>query len=102
MPASSQDVLTYIQSLEETGFSHDQAIAIARGLEQAMDRHFDKLVTRVHFDAELDAIGRRFDAIEKSLDKLEDVPGVLRLHTWILALITITLVIPQLQEWFAT
>ncbi|MEE4278863.1 MAG: hypothetical protein V2I82_10400 [Halieaceae bacterium] len=100
MTASAQDVLTYVQTLENTGFSHDQAIAIASGLEQAMDRHIDTRVTREHLDVKMAAINARFDAIEKSLEKLEDVPSVIRLHTWMLALITVTLVVPKLQEWF--
>jgi hypothetical protein len=65
-----------------------------------MDRHLDKLVTRVCFDGELAGINRRFDTIERSLQKLGDVPGVLRLHTWMLAPVTVTLVVPTLQEWF--
>jgi len=122
MTASSHDVLTYVQKLESAGFSHDQAVAIAGGWGELMDKRLDMLVTRAHFDAEMasinsrlqvvdqrfDAMHQRFDTVdrrltmlERGMEKLEGVPGDLKLHTWMLALITLVLVVPKLQEWFA-
>lgn len=73
-------------------------------------------------DKRLDAVDKRLNGVEKSLDKIDmrlshsdskfmDIDGKLRelghlkskvdLHTWMLALIIIVLVVPQLQQWFA-
>lgn len=67
-------------------------------------------------DARLDQVDRRFQQVERLLDlfdkrfeRLEDrieplaaLRGQVNLHTWMLGLIVIVLVVPQLQAWFAT
>lgn len=82
-----------------------------------IDARFDQLDTRLsQVDARLDQVDRRFQQVERLLDlfdkrfeRLEDrieplaaLRGQVNLHTWMLGLIVIVLVVPQLQAWFAT
>ena len=126
MPELSLDVLTYTNTLESAGFNRTQAEAIARGTVQMQAQHFDTLVTREHFDHTMERIDQRFkgvdtrfDGIEKQFDaidsrfegldkRLNALAGELApmkiqltLHTWMMGLIIIVLVVPQLQDWFA-
>jgi len=109
MTATARDVLVYAKSLETAGFSHEQAFAIAEGAGNVMEQRVETLVTQAHFDAAMASVDHRFDMVdqrltlvEKTLHKLEDVPSDLRLHTWMLAITMLVLVVPKLQEWFAS
>ena len=126
MPELSLDVLTYTNTLESAGFNRTQAEAIARGTVQMQAQHFDTLVTREHFDHTMERIDQRFKGVDKRFEdidtRFEDIDkrfeGIdkrlnslagelapmkiqLTLHTWMMGLIIIVLVVPQLQEWFA-
>jgi hypothetical protein len=101
MTSPAHDVLTYVKELEQSGFPHDQAIAIAGGMGNYMEKQLERLVSKPYFDAEMTAVKARLDAVDRRLEKLDSVASDSRLHTWMLALITITIVVPQLQEWFA-
>ncbi|MEH6587157.1 MAG: hypothetical protein V7720_11380 [Halioglobus sp.] len=112
MPELSLDVLTYTNTLESAGFNRTQAEAIARGTVQMQAQHFDTLVTREHFDRTMERIDqrfggvdKRFEGIDKRLDAITDELAPMKiqltLHTWMMGLIIIVLVVPQLQEWFA-
>ena len=68
-------------------------------MAEAFGFYADNLLTRDHFNevlgagfAEQDA---RFDA------RLARQDRILLLHTWMLGLITLVLVVPQLQAWLA-
>ncbi|EEB79319.1 hypothetical protein GPB2148_2249 [marine gamma proteobacterium HTCC2148] len=112
MPELSLDVLTYTNTLESAGFNRTQAEAIARGTVQMQAQHFDTLVTREHFDHTMERIDQRFKGVDKRFEgidkRLNALAGELApmkiqltLHTWMMGLIIIVLVVPQLQEWFA-
>jgi len=112
MPELSLDVLTYTNTLESAGFNRTQAEAIARGTVQMQAQHFDTLVTREHFDHTMERIDERFKGVDKRFEgidkRLNALAGELApmkiqltLHTWMMGLIIIVLVVPQLQEWFA-
>ena len=119
MPELSLDVLTYTNTLESAGFNRTQAEAIARGTVQMQAQHFDTLVTREHFDHTMERIDQRFKGVDKRFEDIDTrFEGIdkrlnalagelapmkiqLTLHTWMMGLIIIVLVVPQLQEWFA-
>ncbi|MEP4149524.1 MAG: hypothetical protein ABJL54_20060 [Halioglobus sp.] len=119
MPELNLDVLTYTNTLESAGFNRTQAEAIARGTVQMQAQHFDTLVTREHFDHTMERIDERFKGVDKRFEdidtrfegidkRLNTLTGELApmkiqltLHTWMMGLIIIVLVVPQLQEWFA-
>ena len=119
MPELNLDVLTYTNTLESAGFNRTQAEAIARGTVQMQAQHFDTLVTREHFDHTMERIDERFKGVDKRFEdidtrfegidkRLDALTGELApmkiqltLHTWMMGLIIIVLVVPQLQEWFA-
>ena len=112
MPELNLDVLTYTNTLESAGFNRTQAEAIARGTVQMQAQHFDTLVTREHFDHTMERIDERFKGVDKRFEgidkRLNALAGELApmkiqltLHTWMMGLIIIVLVVPQLQEWFA-
>ena len=82
-------------------------------------QQFDLLPSREHFDAHMGRIDQRFEQMEKQtnerfgqVDKqfvvigaqlagLERLKSHVNIHTWMLGLIIIVLVVPQLQRWFA-
>ena len=94
----------------------DNRFIAVEGKQDAVDKRLDAV------DKHLDAVDKRLNGVEKTLDKIDmrlshsdskfvDIEGKLRelgnlkskvdLHTWMLALIIIVLVVPQLQQWFA-
>ena len=144
MPTHAADMLTYVQELESTGLTRDQAVAIARGSANMMQQQFETLATKADIEAldtrvesletrmdalatkiELGALEKRmdtrmdtlatktelasleklmnerFEGVNRRLDKLEDLPIQMRVHTWMLAVLTIAVVVPQLQRWLA-
>ena len=78
-------------------------------------KHFETLVYKAHFDAEMKTINRRFDEIDQRFekidlrfDKTEDRLSPLgsmifhvNLQSWMLGLIILVLIVPELQRWFA-
>ena len=109
------DVLSYSKDLESAGLPRQQADVIAKGMMTIVAQQFDSLVTREHFDVHsarvdqrFEQVDKRFEKIDKQLDaivsrltKLEFLKAQVNLHTWMLGLIIIVLVVPQLQRWFA-
>ena len=114
MPAASLDVLAYTRELETVGLPRPQAEAIAKGLMNMVAEQSDSMVTRQHFDAVMDrmdlrfeqmdqrfaTIDKRLDQLETGVSSLETLKSQVNLHTWMLGLITLVLVVPQLQQWF--
>ena len=95
------DVLTYTKDLEDAGFNRTQAEAIARGNFTVWEQRFDKLVTREHFDTKLDSVDERLTRLEKRLDALDPIKTQVTLLTWMMGIVILVLVVPQLQTWFA-
>lgn len=102
------------------------SLLTTKQFEAAMERIDNRFVAveskQNAVDKHLDAVDKRLNGVEKTLDKIDmrlslsdskfvDIEGKLRelgnlkskvdLHTWMLALIIIVLVVPQLQQWFA-
>lgn len=70
-----------------------------------VDSHFKSIDTRFEsIEKQFDAVDNRFEGIDKRLNALADelapMKVQLTLHTWMMGLIIIVLVVPQLQEWF--
>ena len=123
------DVLGYTQNMESAGLTRQQAEAIATGMTSMIAQQFDSLLTTKQFEAAMERIDNRFvaieskqDATDKRLDQIDrhlsnndnkflnieaklgqfdEVKSQVNLHTWMLALVIIVLVVPQLQRWFA-
>lgn len=76
---------------------------------RAIDERFDQVVRRLDgIDRRLDGVDHRLDRVDNRLDVIEgrllSVEGAcqqIRLHTWMLGLIVLVLVVPQLQPCFA-
>ncbi|MEP4485965.1 MAG: hypothetical protein ABJ013_10075 [Halioglobus sp.] len=71
-----------------------------------VDSHFKSIDTRFEsIEKQFDAVDKRFEGIDKRLNalagELAPMKIQLTLHTWMMGLIIIVLVVPQLQEWFA-
>jgi len=119
MTQPSFDVLSYSKDLESAGLPRQQADVIAKGIMTMVAQQFDSLPSLEHFDAHMERIDQRFEQMEKQtnarfeqvdkqfdviagkLTSLELLKSHVNLHTWMLGLITIVLVVPQLQRWFA-
>ncbi|MDA8962448.1 hypothetical protein N9H37_03740 [Congregibacter sp.] len=115
------DTLRYARRLKEVGVPEPQADVQAELMAEAFGFYADNLLTRDHFTAVLNARFAEQDAkldvrfasqdakfassfaqqdakFERRFSKLE---GTQVLHTWMLGLITVAVVIPQLQAWLS-
>jgi len=115
------DTLRYARRLKEAGVPEPQAEVQAELMAEAFGFYADNLLTKDHFTEVLKArfaeqdvrIEQRIAALDSKLEqritaldsKFEQRFGkqdaVNRLHTWMLGLITLVLVVPQLQIWLA-
>ena len=110
------DSLRYSRRLQEAGVPEPQAEVQAELMAEAFGFYAANLLTRDHFNdvlnarfAEQDArmeqrfaeqdgkFEERFTAHDR---KFAAQDAQLKLHTWMLGLIIVTLVVPQLIEWF--
>jgi hypothetical protein len=112
MASMAFDTLRYARRLKEVGVPEPQADVQAALMAEAFaccaESYADNLLTRDHFTevlnarfAEQDArfeqrLGAMDSKVERRFSKLE---GTQVLHTWMLGLITVAVVIPQLQAW---
>lgn len=129
MSTGGLDMLAYTRDLESAGFNRGQAEAIARGNYTMLAERFDALVTRDHFDLTTARIDQRFERMDQRfeqvderfaqlearvgrvdhrLDRIEDCLGgfatmksQVTVLTWMMGLVVLTLVVPQLQAWFS-
>ncbi|MCR9184239.1 MAG: hemolysin XhlA family protein [Halieaceae bacterium] len=118
------DSLRYARRLREAGVPEPQADAQAELMAEAFGFYADNIVTRDYLDAvlragfgeqtqrferietRLDTSDTRLDRLEIRLDKLEARLGKLEplraqatLHSFMLGLIVVVQVVPQLQAW---
>lgn len=118
------DSLRYARRLREAGVPEPQADAQAELMAEAFGFYADNIVTRDYLDAvlragfgeqtqrferietRLDTLETRLDRLEIRLDKLEARLGKLEplrtqatLHSFMLGLIVVVQVVPQLQAW---
>ena len=104
------DTLSYARRLREAGVPEPQANVQAELMAEAFGFYADNLLTKDYFhevlnarfaeqDARFDA---RFNAQEARFEaRFARQDRILMLHTWMLGLITLVLVVPQLQAWLA-
>jgi len=104
------DTLSYARRLREAGVPEPQANVQAELMAEAFGFYADNLLTKDYFhevlnarfaeqDARFDA---RFNAQEARFEaRFARQDRILMLHTWMLGLITLVLVVPQLQVWLA-
>ena len=108
------DTLSYARRLREAGVPEPQANVQAELMAEAFGFYADNLLTKDYFHEVLDA---RFAEQEARFDAKFDArfaeqaarfearfarqDRILMLHTWMLGLITLVLVVPQLQVWLA-
>ena len=106
------DSLRYARRLRKAGVPEPQAEVQAELMAEAFGFYADNIVTRDYLDAVVDAssrdneqrfaqVGLRFDQIERRLEKLEPLRIQVTLHSFMLGLIVLVQVVPQLQAWFA-
>ena len=106
------DSLRYARRLREVGVPEPQAEVQAELMAEAFGFYADNIVTRDYLDAVVGAsssdseqrfaqVGLRFDQIERRLEKLEPLRIQAALHSFMLGLIVLVQVVPQLQAWFA-
>jgi hypothetical protein len=103
MASMAFDTLRYARRLKEVGVPEPQADVQAELMAEAFaccaESYADNLLTRDHFTEVLNARFAEQDArIEQRLGKQDTVN---RVHTWMLGLITVAVVIPQLQAWLS-
>ncbi|MEH6571144.1 MAG: hypothetical protein V7709_18840 [Halioglobus sp.] len=88
-----------------TGLRFDQVDQRFREIDhrfEQVDQRFEQVDQRFQqIDQRLAHIDSRLDKIEGRLGTLESLKSQVNLHTWMLGLIVIVLVVPQLQRWFA-
>lgn len=97
------DSLRYARRLKDVGVPESQAEVQAELMAEAFGFYADNIVTRDYLDAVLGANSRenkqRFDQIELRLEKLEPLRIQAALHSFMLGLIVLVQVVPQLQAW---
>lgn len=102
------DTLRYARRLREAGVPEPQADVQAELMAEAFGFYADNLLTRDHFtevlnarfaeqDAKLDVRFASQDA--KLAGRFAKLERIQVLHTWMLGVITIALVMPQLGAW---
>ncbi len=114
------DTLRYARRLRDAGVPEPQADVQAEIMGEALASYSEQLLTKEHFSQELNTrfteldvrfaeIDSRFTQVDARFVGLESrferrflkIERVLLLHTWMLGLITVVLVVPQLQAWLA-
>jgi len=115
MATMAFDSLRYARRLREAGVPEPQADAQAELMAEAFGFYAENILTRDHFtdvvnarfaeqDAKLEVletkIDKRFAEQDAKFDqRLARQDRTLSLHTWMLGLLVVVLVIPQLQAW---
>jgi hypothetical protein len=91
------DTLRFARRLKEAGVPESQADVQAELMAEAFGFYADNLLTKDHFTEVLNARFAEQDAkFEKRFARQNEL---LRLHSFILGLILVAVVVPQLQAW---
>jgi hypothetical protein len=115
MTALAFDSLRFARRLREAGVPEPQADVQAELMAEAFGFYADNILTRDYFEARLDArfveqdakLDKRFADIDKRFleqdakfeGRFSQLEKVMSLHTWMLGIIVVVLVVPQLQAW---
>jgi hypothetical protein len=97
------DSLRFARKLRDAGVPEPQADAQAELMAEAFGFYADNILTKDHFEAVLDAkLDARFAQQEAKFEgRFGKLEKTMLLHTWMLGLLVVVLVIPQLQAWLA-
>lgn len=108
MPATAFDSLRYARRLRDAGgpafrVPEPQADAQAELMAEAFSVFAENMLTKGHFEAVLDA---KLDARPAAQDarfeqRFSKQDRTLFLHTWMLGILVLVMVVPQLQAWLA-
>ncbi len=99
MSAIAFDTLQFARRLKAAGVPEKQAEVQAELMAEAFAYNMDSLVTRDYLDARLDA---RFSKQDARIDaKFAKVNQQLSIHSWILAAIAASTVVPALHSLFS-
>jgi hypothetical protein len=99
MATMAFDSLRYARRLREVGVPEPQAEAQAELMAEAFGFYAENILTRDHFT---DVVNARFAEQDTKFEqRFARQDRVLSLHTWMLGLLVIVLVIPQLQAWLS-
>lgn len=115
MTTMAFDSLRFARRLREaavrrSGVPEPQADAQAELMAEAFGIYAENILTRDHFEVVLDArLDARFAAQDAKFEarfaahdaRFAKLDRALLLHTWMLGLITLVLVLPQVQPWLA-
>ena len=104
MATMAFDTLRYARRLREAGVPEPQADVQAELMAEAFGFYADNLLTKDHFHEALNArfaqqdvkLEKRFAAQDARFARQD---RILLIHTWMLGLIILALVVPQLQAW---
>ena len=111
MTTMAFDTLRYARRLKEVGVPEPQAEVQAELMAEAFGFYADNLLTKDHFTEVLNARFAEQDARMEASFIEQDAKFEARfarqdrvqfIHTWMLGLIIVVLVAPQLQAWFAS
>ena len=68
-------------------------------------QRFETLVTHEHFDVKMEVIEGRFAELDRRIERMEKSLDPIKIQvnllTWMMGLVVLVLVVPQLQSWFA-
>jgi hypothetical protein len=92
------DTLKFSRRLKDVGVPEQQAEAQAELMAEAFMFNMDSLVTRDYLEAVLDARFAQQDA--KMEARFAQINNKINLHSWILAIIAASTVIPAVAELF--
>jgi len=99
MSAMAFDSLRYARRLRDAGVPEPQADAQAELMAETLALFAENILTKDHFEAALDARFGKQDA--KFEQRFSRQDRTLFLHTWMLGILVLVLVVPQLQAWLA-
>ena len=91
MNAVTFDTHEFVKDLESSGFTEEQAEALARAQKRANEANLDSLVTKLDLHNELMPVKA----------EMADIRSDLRLMKWMMALVIVTTVVPALKSLFS-
>lgn len=97
------DSLRYARRLREAGVPEPQADVQAEPMAEAFGFYADNILTKDYFEAVLEArLSARFAEQDAKFEsRFSRVEKTQFLHTWMLGIIFIVVVVPQVQVWLS-
>ena len=99
MTTMAFETLRYARRLKEAGVPESQAEVQAELMAEAFGFYADNLLTKDHFT---EVVNARFAEQETKFEaRFARLDRTLLVHSWMLGVIMLVLVVPQLQAWLA-